>query len=207
MLKPKRKKKILREISILQNLKKQKLILNLDTVTQDPMTETTSLIFKYFSTITLKQVIHKFNDLEIRKIIYQILEAIEYSHSKGIFHRDVKPKNVIIQPESLEIRLIDWGLSEYFLEGKEYNPRVSSRPYKSPEILVKYKLYDFSLDIWSIGCMFAAMIFKKDHFLIGKNNDDQLKKIVNFFGVKEFKDYLKKYNIKCDSKVVNNLKE
>ena len=207
MLKPVRKRKILREISILQNLNKQKLILNLDNVTLDPMTETTSLVFKYFSTLTLKEVLHKFNDLEIRKIFYQILQAIEFAHSKGIFHRDVKPGNVIIHPDTLEIRIIDWGLSEYFLEGVENNPRVSSRPYKSPEILAKYKFYDFSMDIWSIGCMFAAMIFKKDHFIIGKNNDDQLKKIINFFGLKEFKDYLKKFNIECDSKIINNLKE
>lgn len=59
----------------------------------------------------------------------------------------------------MEIKLIDWGLSEYFLADKLYHPRVSSRPYKSPELLIGYQHYDFSMDIWSVGCMLAAMVF------------------------------------------------
>jgi casein kinase II subunit alpha len=207
MLKPVRKSKILREITILKNLKGVPGILQLEDVTLDPMTETISLIFNFFSNICLKDVIHKFDDLQIRKIFYQVFKIIDYTHSRGIFHRDVKPGNIIINPETQEIVLIDWGLSEYFLENQEYNPRVSSRPYKSPEILALYKIYDFSLDIWSIGCMFAAMILKMDHFIIGKSNDDQLVKIVKFFGSEGFLKYIAKYKIELDSKLVSKLKE
>lgn len=53
-------------------------------------------------------------------------------------HRDVKPSNIIIDPKTLEIKLIDWGLSEYYLPEKPYHVRVSSRPYKSPELLIGY---------------------------------------------------------------------
>lgn len=39
-------------------------------------------------------------------------------------------------------------------------------------------MYDYSLDLWSLGCMVAGMIFKKDSFFHGKDNDDQLALIV-----------------------------
>lgn len=70
----------------------------------------------------------------------------------------------------MEIKLIDWGLSEYYIINKPYHTRVSSRPYKSPELLVGNEYYNFSMDIWSVGCMLAAMIFKKEYFFIGKDN-------------------------------------
>ena len=72
-------------------------------------------------------------DMDIRYYLYQILKALDYCHSKGIMHRDVKPMNIIVDKESKTLRLIDWGLSEYYLPDKEYNVRVASRPFKGPE--------------------------------------------------------------------------
>ena len=51
------------------------------------------------------------------------------------------------------------------------------------------------MDIWSVGCMLAAFIFKKDYFFLGKDNDDQLVQIVKFFGCKDFFEYINKYNV------------
>lgn len=42
----------------------------------------------------------------------------------GIMHRDVKPHNIIIDPTTKEIRLIDWGLAEFYFPNTEYNVRV-----------------------------------------------------------------------------------
>lgn len=44
-----------------------------------------------------------------------------------------------------------------------------------------YQLYDYSLDMWSLGCMFASMIFKKEPFFHGHDNYDQV--ISKFFGL------------------------
>ena len=73
-------------------------------------------------------------------------------------HRDVKPHNIMIDHEKKEIRLIDWGLAEFYFPEKDYNVRVASRYFKGPELLVDYQYYDYSLDIWSLGCMFAGMV-------------------------------------------------
>jgi len=54
--------------------------------------------------------------------------------------------------------LIDWGLAEFYHPGTEYNVRVASRYFKGPELLVDFQEYDYSLDMWSLGAMFASMV-------------------------------------------------
>lgn len=58
----------------------------------------------------------------------------------GIMHRDVKPHNVMIDHENRKLRLIDWGLAEFYHPGQEYNVRVASRYFKGPELLVDYQV-------------------------------------------------------------------
>lgn len=81
-------------------------------------------------------------------------------------HRDVKPHNIMIDHSKKELRLIDWGLAEYYFPGKDYNVRVASRYFKGPELLVDYQYYDYSLDIWSLGVMFAGMVYLNLNFLV-----------------------------------------
>ena len=86
-------------------------------------------------------------------------KALDYCHSMGITHRDVKPHNVMIDHEQKKLRLIDWGLAEFYHPAQDYNVRVASRYFKGPELLVDFQEYDYSLDLWSFGCMFASMVW------------------------------------------------
>ena len=82
---------------------------------------------------------------------------------------------VMFEGDWLQLRLIDWGLAEFYHPNQEYNVRVASRYFKGPELLVDYQYYDYSLDMWSLGCMLASMIFRKEPFFHGHDNYDQVR--------------------------------
>ena len=65
----------------------------------------------------------------------------------------------MIDSSTRQLRLIDWGLAELYHPGREYNVRVASRYFKGPELLVDMRDYDYSLDMWSFGCMVAGLVF------------------------------------------------
>uniref|UniRef100_A0AAQ4RTC2 non-specific serine/threonine protein kinase n=1 Tax=Gasterosteus aculeatus aculeatus TaxID=481459 RepID=A0AAQ4RTC2_GASAC len=163
ILKPVKKKKIKREIKILENLRGGTNIIRLVDTVKDPV-------------------------------------ALDYCHSMGIMHRDVKPHNVMIDHQMRKLRLIDWGLAEFYHPAQEYNVRVASRYFKGPELLVDYQMYDYSLDMWSLGCMLASMIFLKEPFFHGQDNYDQLVRIAKVLGTDELFGYLHKYHIELDTR-------
>jgi casein kinase II subunit alpha len=199
VLKPVKKKKIKREIKILQNLSGGPNIVALLDVVRDSQSKTPSLIFEHVNNTDFRTLYPKFTDLDVRFYIHELLKALDYCHSKGIMHRDVKPHNVMIDHETRKLRLIDWGLAEFYHAGTEYNVRVASRYFKGPELLVDFQEYDYSLDMWSLGAMFASMIFRKEPFFHGNSNSDQLVKIAKVLGTEDLFDYLDKYDIELDA--------
>jgi casein kinase II subunit alpha len=80
-------------------------------------------------------------------------------------------------------------------------PYVSCRYYKGPELLVDLQDYDYGLDLWSLGCMFAALMFRKDPFFCGHDNYDQLAKIARVLGSEALFEYLSKYGLELDPQV------
>jgi casein kinase II subunit alpha len=65
--------------------------------------------------------------------------------------------------------------------------------------------YDYSLDMWSLGCMFAGMIFRKEPFFHGQDNYDQLVKIAKVLGTDGLFAYLERYDIALDHRYDNIL--
>jgi casein kinase II subunit alpha len=198
ILKPVKKKKIKREIKILQNLCGQTNIIKLLDVVRDPQSKTPSLIFEHVNSADFKVLYPTLKDADVRYYIDQLLIALDCCHSQGIMHRDVKPHNVMIDHEKRELRLIDWGLAEFYHAGREYNVRVASRYFKGPELLVDLQEYDYALDMWSLGCMVAGMIFRREPFFHGHDNYDQLVKIVKVLGTEELFRYLDAYDLELD---------
>jgi len=200
ILKPVKKKKIRREIKILQNLCGGPNIIKLLDIVRDPQSKTPSLVFEHVNNTDFKVLYPTLTDMDIRFYIYELLVALEFSHSNGIMHRDVKPHNVMIDHSKRKLRLIDWGLAEFYHPGREYNVRVASRYFKGPELLVDMQEYDYSLDMWSLGCMFAGMIFRKEPFFHGQDNYDQLVKIAKVLGTDDLFAYIDKYSIALDQR-------
>ena len=123
----------------------------------------------------------------------QILKGAEYLHSKKIIHRDLKPQNVLINKD-LVVKLGDFGLSRKLsFEKRPYTQEVLSLWYRAPELLLGSNVYNESIDIWSIGCIFGFLILKNTLFE-GENEVDQLNKIMQFLGTPNFNQIPYYYN-------------
>lgn len=121
---------IKREIKILQNLYGGPNIIKLLDVVRDTQSRTPSLIFEHVNNTDFKVLYPTFTDYDIRFYMFQLLKALDFCHSRGIMHRDVKPHNIMIDHSKRQLRLIDWGLAEFYFPEREYNTRVASRYFK-----------------------------------------------------------------------------
>ncbi|KAF2575708.1 hypothetical protein F2Q70_00001271 [Brassica cretica] len=120
--------------------------------------------------IDFKVMYPTLTDYDIRYYIYELLKALDYCHSQGIMHRDVKPHNVMIDHELGKLRLIDWGVSLSFIILEKSITSVWPQGTLRDPDFVDLQDYDYSLDMWSLGCMFAGMIFRKEPFFYGHDN-------------------------------------
>ncbi len=103
VLKPVKKKKIKREIKILQNLSGGPNVVSLLDVVRDPQSKTPSLIFENVDNIDFRTLYPRFTDTDVRFYLLELLKALDFCHSKGIMHRDVKPHNVMIDHQTKKV--------------------------------------------------------------------------------------------------------
>lgn len=97
----------------------------------------------------------------VRDLMFQILSALAYVHSKGILHRDVKPQNILLTERETRVKLADFGLAcVYNLSPPHENKNCSAITlwYRPPELLLGHSKYTTDADIWSAGCVFAEML-------------------------------------------------
>jgi serine/threonine protein kinase len=98
-----------------------------------------------------------------------------------VLHRDLKPQNLLINRENV-LKLADFGLARAFgIPVKNFTHEVVTLWYRAPDILMGSKDYNTSVDIWSVGCIFAEIVTKKPLFP-GRNENDQLLKIFKIRG-------------------------
>jgi casein kinase II subunit alpha len=109
VLKPVKKKKIKREIKILQNLSGGPNVVALLDVVRDSQSKTPSLVFENVNNTDFRTLYPRFVDYDVRFYVFELLKALDYCHSKGIMHRDVKPHNVMIDHEKRKVPLLGLG--------------------------------------------------------------------------------------------------
>lgn len=130
IMRPVKEHRLRREIKILRHVRGGPNIVELKEVLRDSDTKTPCFVFELVDAIGFRELQASVTDSDVRNYTYQLLQALDYCHSKGIMHRDVKPGNVLIDHKRKQLKLIDWGLADFYHPGKEYPVRVATRFYK-----------------------------------------------------------------------------
>lgn len=118
--------------------------------------------------------------------LYQLLRGLKFVHSAKVFHRDLKPKNILANSDC-KLKICDFGLARPALDPTPYHTiywtdYVATRWYRAPELCGSfYARYSPAIDIWSVGCIFAEILLGKPLFP-GRNVVQQLELITDLLG-------------------------
>lgn len=73
--------------------------------------------------------------LEVKLYIYQLFRSLAYIHSQGICHRDIKPQNLLLDPNTGILKLCDFGSAKILIENEPNVSYICSRYYRAPELI------------------------------------------------------------------------
>uniref|UniRef100_A0A0E0N9G1 non-specific serine/threonine protein kinase n=1 Tax=Oryza rufipogon TaxID=4529 RepID=A0A0E0N9G1_ORYRU len=181
--------RILREIKVLRLLRHPDIVV-IKHIMLPPTRREFRDIYVVFELMEsdLHQVIEANHDLSPehhRFFLYQLLCALKYIHSANVFHRDLKPKNILANSDC-KLKICDFGLARVAFNDSPstifWTDYVATRWYRAPELCGSFfSKYTPAIDIWSIGCIFAEILTGRPLFP-GRNVVHQLDLITDLLG-------------------------
>mmetsp|Transcript_11852 Transcript_11852/g.22579 ORF Transcript_11852/g.22579 Transcript_11852/m.22579 type:complete len:343 (+) Transcript_11852:428-1456(+) len=119
-----------------------------------------------------------FEELEIWSSFVQVVSAAKHMHDRRMMHRDIKPSNIFVTSSGV-LKLGDFGLSRHFSSKTAHVCSSVGTPYyMSPEV-IRGLPYDWSSDVWSLGCMLYELATLQNPFYKDGLNFYQLGKNIN----------------------------
>ncbi|KAL0797929.1 hypothetical protein Bca101_053103 [Brassica carinata] len=181
--------RILREIKLLRLLRHPDVV-EIKHIMLPPSRREFRDIYVVFELMEsdLHQVIKANDDLtpeHYQFFLYQLLRGLKYVHAANVFHRDLKPKNILANADC-KLKICDFGLARVSFNDAPtaifWTDYVATRWYRAPELCGSFfSKYTPAIDIWSVGCIFAEMLLGKPLFP-GKNVVHQLDLMTDFLG-------------------------
>uniref|UniRef100_A0A1D1YH49 Cyclin-dependent kinase G-2 n=1 Tax=Anthurium amnicola TaxID=1678845 RepID=A0A1D1YH49_9ARAE len=173
----------LREINILLSLH-QPSIVDVKEVVVGSSLDSIFMVMEYMEHDLkglMEMMKQPFSQSEVKCLMLQLLEGINYLHDNWVLHRDLKTSNLLLNNRG-ELKICDFGLSrQYGSPLKPYTHLVVTLWYRAPELLLGAKEYSTAIDMWSLGCIMAELLAKEPLFS-GKTEFDQLDKIFRTLG-------------------------
>jgi glycogen synthase kinase 3 beta len=123
----------------------------------------------------------KFPDILLKIFSFQMLKGIGYLQSLGICHRDIKPQNILINPDDFTLKICDFGCAKHLIKGEPNIAYICSRYFRPPELVLGCTEYTTQVDVWSIGCVIAELCLDRPIFP-GKSAKEQLYEIMKILG-------------------------
>ncbi|GAB1300266.1 Glycogen synthase kinase-3 beta [Apodemus speciosus] len=117
----------------------------------------------------------------VKLYMYQLFRSLAYIHSFGICHRDIKPQNLLLDPDTAVLKLCDFGSAKQLVRGEPNVSYICSRYYRAPELIFGATDYTSSIDVWSAGCVLAELLLGQPIFP-GDSGVDQLVEIIKVLG-------------------------
>uniref|UniRef100_A0ACD5UIC2 Uncharacterized protein n=1 Tax=Avena sativa TaxID=4498 RepID=A0ACD5UIC2_AVESA len=181
--------RILREVKLLRLLRHPDVV-EIKHIMLPPSRREFQDIYVVFELMEsdLHQVIRANDDLTAEHyqfFLYQLLRALKYIHAGNVFHRDLKPKNILANSDC-KLKICDFGLARVSFNDAPsaifWTDYVATRWYRAPELCGSFfSKYTPAVDIWSIGCIFAELLTGRPLFP-GKNVVHQLDIITDLLG-------------------------
>ncbi|KAG7597509.1 Protein kinase domain [Arabidopsis suecica] len=183
-----------REILILRRLNHPNII-KLEGIVTSKLSSNIHLVFEYMEhdlTGLLSSPDIDFTTPQIKCYMKQLLSGLDHCHARGVMHRDIKGSNLLVNNEGI-LKVADFGLANFCNASVNKQPltsRVVTLWYRPPELLLGATEYGASVDLWSVGCVFAELLLGKP-VLQGRTEVEQLHKIFKLCGSPP-EDYWKK---------------
>ncbi|ESQ48504.1 hypothetical protein EUTSA_v10020339mg [Eutrema salsugineum] len=181
--------RILREVKLLRLLRHPDIV-EIKSIMLPPSKREFKDIYVVFELMEsdLHQVIKANDDLTREHhqfFLYQMLRALKYMHTANVYHRDLKPKNILANA-NCKLKVCDFGLARVSFNDTPttvfWTDYVATRWYRAPELCGSFcSKYTPAIDIWSIGCIFAEVLLGKPLFP-GKSVVHQLDLITDLLG-------------------------
>merc|ERR1711892_989741 len=115
----------------------------------------------------------------VTKVIFgQVVETIIDYQSKGVFHGDIKDENILINPETQEIKLIDFGSGQWLDHNQIYSKYEGTRVYAPPEWISSRRFFAESLTVWSLGILLYNLLCGNIPF---ENENEILEETLKWF--------------------------